>query len=138
MQTVGKPPAATIRSMARFVDSTGSRPAMISPETRPRPSLPAVYSSASKKASWPTVDALPGQTSSNHFLSRSSTQKEKWSHPSSISSSYSSQHSLQDGDGLDADEAADVPADGRDEGPRLHEAVHRPSSSGRPRSGSRC
>ena len=99
---------------------------MISPETRPRPSLPAVYSSASKKASWPTVDALPGQTSSNHFLSRSSTQKEKWSHPSSISSSYSSQQLLQDRDGLHADEAADVPADGRDERAGLHEAVHGP------------
>jgi hypothetical protein len=57
MQTVGKPPAATIRSIALFVDSTGSSPAMISPETRPRPSFFAVYSSASKKACWPTVVA---------------------------------------------------------------------------------
>ena len=35
----GKAPAATIRSMPRLVASTGSSPAMISPETRPRPSF---------------------------------------------------------------------------------------------------
>ena len=67
MQTVGNPPPATIRSIALFVASIGSSPAMISPETRPRPSFFAVYSSASKNASWPTVEAFPGQTSWNHF-----------------------------------------------------------------------
>jgi hypothetical protein len=72
MQTVGKAPAATIRSIPRIVASIGSSPAMISPETRPRPSRFAVYSIASKKPSWPSVLAFPGQIRANHSGSSNS------------------------------------------------------------------
>ena len=65
MQTVGNAPASTMRSMPRFVASAGSGPAMISPETRPGPSRAAVYYMASKKPSWPSVCAFPGQSRAN-------------------------------------------------------------------------
>ncbi len=45
---------------------------MISPETLPRPSFFAVYSIASKKPSWPSVAALPGQSRANHSGSSNS------------------------------------------------------------------
>ena len=77
MQTVGKAPADTIRSMPAMVLAIGSMPAMISPDTAPRRSRPAQYSIASKKSPWPSVFALPGQIRANQAGSRSSTQKDR-------------------------------------------------------------
>ena len=58
--------------MPRFVDATGSSPAMISPDTRPLPRRAAVYSIASKNDFCPIVFSLPGQSSANTFGSSNS------------------------------------------------------------------
>ena len=61
---VGAPPSHGTEQ-TRFVAAIGSIPAMISPETRPRPSRADAYSIPSKNARCPRVCALPGQIAAN-------------------------------------------------------------------------